>query len=97
MTASPETLRIVPAPTALSTAVGEDVVILDTASSTYYTLNAVGARIWLLAQQGLTLNDIRAVLLDDYAVEAPQLDADIREFLRQTQEWGLITVAPAVP
>ena len=50
--------------------VDKDVVILDIEKGTYYDLNEVGARIWELALDSRSLDEIVDVLLDTF--DAPR-------------------------
>ena len=46
--------------------VGEETVMLDLASGTYFSLDLVGARIWQLLGEGKTLAEICDVMIDEY-------------------------------
>ena len=73
--------------------VGDETVILDLASGTYFGLDPVGARIWALMGEGQTLAEICATMLDEYEVERAQLEADVLRLAAELAERGLI--APA--
>lgn len=63
---------------ALAKMVGEEMVILDLDSSTYFGLSPVGARIWQLMGEGQSLDAICAALSEEYDVAAGQALEDAR-------------------
>ena len=73
--------------------VGDETVILDLASGTYFGLDAVGARIWQLMGEGKTLAEICEVILDEYDVEREQLEADVLRLAAELVERGLVASA----
>lgn len=73
--------------------VGEETMLLDLASGTYFGLNPVGGRFWQLLEDGLSATDARDALLEAFDVDAAQLDADLSDLLAQFAEQGLITAA----
>ena len=48
---------------------GEDHVLILMPGETYFTLNALGGQIWQLIQDPLSIDDICAILMDEYEVE----------------------------
>ena len=73
--------------------VGDETVILDLASGTYFGLDPVGARIWQLIGEGRTLAEICATMLEEYEVGRAQLETDVLRLTGELLERGL--VAPA--
>ena len=73
--------------------VGDETVILDLASGTYFGLDPVGARIWGLMGEGQSLAEICTTMLEEYEVERAQLEADVLRLAAELAERGL--VAPA--
>jgi hypothetical protein len=73
--------------------VGDEVVILDLASGTYFGLDPVGARIWALMGEGRTLAEICATMLEEYEVEREQLEADVLRLAAELLERGLVVPA----
>lgn len=82
--------RIVVSKDQVSSELGGEAVILSLINGVYYGLDPVGARIWQLVQEPVTLEQIRDVLRAEYNVEAAELRVDIRELLEQLAEHGLI-------
>lgn len=57
--------------------IGDDTVILDLATGTYFGLDTVGARIWQLMQEGKTLSEICDVMVLEYQVSRAALEQDV--------------------
>lgn len=49
---------------------GDEHVLIRLPGETYFTLNAMAGRIWLLIQDPLSLDDICHILMDEFQVEA---------------------------
>jgi len=73
--------------------VSGELAILDSNQGIYYGLDPVGARIWSLILEFKTAAEIRSILLEEYDVEAFQLDCDITQLLTELFSKGLIEVA----
>ena len=74
--------------------VGDETVILDLASGTYFGLDAVGARIWQLVSDGMSLAEIRDVMLAEYDVSLADIERDIAALAANLQSHGLIAGRP---
>jgi hypothetical protein len=79
---------------ALSQEVNGETVILDLDSESYFGLDEVGTRIWQLLQEKDDLQAVFETLLDEYDVEADQLETDINELLEKLVESGLVIIGP---
>lgn len=86
------TQRVLLSPEALFQEIGGEAVILDLASSTYYGLDQVGARLWQLLQEDPEVQTACRLLLQEYEVDAEQLESDIGKLLQQLAEAGLVTL-----
>ena len=75
--------------------VGDETVILDLASGTYFGLNPVGARMWQLIGEGRTFAQICETLSAEYEVDPQELQRDIERLLAELQTHGLVTTASA--
>ena len=73
--------------------VGDETVILDLASGTYYGLDPVGARMWQLMTDGQTLAAICDTLLDEYEVTRETLEGDILRLTEELRAKGLVSLA----
>lgn len=81
-------------PQVMTREMGDETVILDLNSGTYFSLNPVGARFWELAGQGLTLGGICDRILAEYDVERGQLETDLRRLADELCEKSLLIVRP---
>jgi len=76
----------------LSCCLDEETLILNLKSGAYYSLDAVGARIWSLIQEPTTMGEIQDVLLREYDVEPDSCGCDLEALLTQLADKGLIEV-----
>ena len=72
--------------------VGEETVILDLASGTYYGLDPVGARIWQLMAEGQTLVQVCDVILVEYEVAREDIERDMLALVQALLERQLVNV-----
>ena len=70
--------------------VGDETVILDLASGTYFGLDPVGARIWQLLTEGKTLSEICAVMLAEFEVAREDIERDVLNLAEELQARRLI-------
>lgn len=73
--------------------VGDETVILDLVSGTYYGLDPVGARIWQLISTGDTLTHVFEKMLEEYEVSRDLLEQDINRLVEELAGKGLITLS----
>jgi hypothetical protein len=69
-----------------------ELVILDVNAGIYYSLESVGARIWLLIQEPRRVQDIRDSLLEEFDVDPQRCERDLLAFLRGLADKGLLHV-----
>jgi hypothetical protein len=79
-------------PNQVSSDLGEEAVILDLKKSVYHGLDATGARIWRLIQQGTSIERIRDALLEEYEVEQQRCQQDVLELVNALAENGLVEI-----
>ena len=79
-------------PKQVSCEVDNEVVILHLTNGIYYGLNQVGARIWSLVQQPITIRQILEVLLAEYEVEPEVCQRDLLGVLGELANHGLIEI-----
>ena len=70
--------------------VGDETVILDLASGTYFGLDPIGARIWQLIGEGKASGEICDALLAEYEVSRVELLGDVERLLEELGSNGLI-------
>jgi hypothetical protein len=79
----------------LARTVGDETVILDLASGSYFGLNPVGSRIWKLigaTQGGCALDDVRDAMLALYDVAPDALERDLVDLAEALRAQKLIDV-----
>ena len=86
---------VVVAPDVLGSELGSEVVMLNLSDATYYGLDEVGAVVWRLFQQPVTIERVVASLVDTYDVDAQRCRADIVKLVADLRERGLVVVRDA--
>jgi len=77
----------------VSTDLGGEAAILNLTNGVYYGLDSVGARVWNLIQQPRTFIELRDILLEEYAVDTPRLESDLRNLLNQFADERLVQIS----
>ena len=72
--------------------VGDENVILDLASGTYYGLDTVGTRIWQLIALGQTLEQVCEVMLAEYDVTREDIERDVLALVETLMKSQLLRV-----
>jgi len=85
-----ETQKITISEEALSQEVNGETVILDLKSESYFGLDEVGTRIWQLLQEHGDVQKIIDIMLEEFDVNAEQLELDINELLEKLVASGLV-------
>ncbi len=80
-------------PQVMARTVGDETVILDLASGTYYGLDPVGARIWQLMASGQALAAVCDTMLEEYEVTREALEGDILRLTEELCAKGLVSLA----
>jgi hypothetical protein len=73
--------------------VGEETVILDLASGTYFGLDPVGGRIWQSMSEGRTLAEVCAAMLAEYEVTPEDIERDVLRLAEELRAKQLIDIA----
>jgi coenzyme PQQ synthesis protein D (PqqD) len=71
---------------------GDEAVILDMASGSYFGLDPVGARIWQLLVQPMPFAEIAERLALEYDVPPGQAESDVVHFVEELKANGLLRV-----
>ncbi len=66
------------------------VIIVDTVSGAYYSLNQVASDIWINIVSGKAIEEVRKELLDKYSVDKETLSTDISACVDKWLKEGLI-------
>jgi hypothetical protein len=83
--------KVVIPPQVMARQVGEETVILDLASGTYFGLDPVGARIWALLGEGKTLAQVCDAMQEEFEVSRADLERDVLDLAVRLQEQQLIS------
>jgi hypothetical protein len=90
------TSRFRRAPHVLATPQGDELVLFDTARERYYTLNDVGARVWVLLALPMAVSELAAVIRREYDVARAStpdpVSADVTRLVRELHGLGMVTV-----
>lgn len=77
----------------MARAVGDELVILDLASGTYFGLDGVGVVMWRVLSEGSSLADACAAVLAEYDVARETVEADLVALVGDLAAKGLVELA----
>lgn len=77
----------------LFTSMGEDAVLLHVNRGDYYSLNKVGARLWVLADGSKNISDLAGLITEEFEISREVAEQDIMEMAEQLEREGLVQVA----
>ena len=72
-----------------------EAAILNLKNSVYYGLDTVGARIWTLVQEPITVGAVRDAMLREYDVEPERCERDLIDLLQKLAAEGLVAIKSA--
>ena len=78
-------------PQVMSRLVGEETVLLDLKSGTYFGLDGVGQLIWESIADGKSIGETAATIVEEYEIDEAQASADVQAFTEDLVERGLLT------
>lgn len=79
----------------LFTSMGEDAVLLHVQRGDYYSLNRVGARLWLLTDGSKKVCDLAEEITREFDISQEEAEKDIIELAEQLAKEGLVKVGEA--
>ena len=83
------------------TELDDAIVMMDVEEGSYYELDPVGTRIWVLLERGPRVAELCETLQREYDVDARTCRDDVRAFLEEMSGLGIVrmrqTEAPAPP
>lgn len=74
----------------ISSNLSGEAVVLNLNSGVYFGLNEVGASIWNLLQQPISIGEMRDAIVEEYEVEIAQCEQDLLSLLEDLLATGLI-------
>ena len=72
--------------------VGEEAILINLTSGTYYSLNDTGTMFWELLDGQRTIIDCARLVAADYDVDAGVVETDLLELATDLEHEGLIVV-----
>ena len=72
-----------------------EVIILDPESSSYYSLDRVGAKVWALIQEPRCVADLCADLVNEFEVSLDVMARDLKVLLGELEAAGLVVIVNA--
>jgi len=72
--------------------VGEEAILINLNSGSYYSLNDTGTMFWELLDGQRTITDCARLIAAEYEVEAGEVEADLLELAADFKQEGLIIV-----
>lgn len=74
---------------------GGETVLLNFDDGLYYSVNAVGARVWSLIQDATSVAAVKAALLEEFDVDSERCEADLIALLEELRGRKLLEVRDA--
>ena len=72
--------------------IDDEIILLDTTTQEYFSLNGVGKDIIELIGENLSKDEIVEELSNIYKVDKTQIENDLINFIKVLEEKGLITI-----
>lgn len=82
--------RLVRSQETLAAVVDGDTVMFSPQRDTYFGLDPIGGRVWELLEQPRSLDELCAVLCDEYDVDADICRTDVGALIDEMREAGLV-------
>jgi hypothetical protein len=73
----------------------EEMVMMSVEVGRYYGLNAVATRIWELLETPRNASELCRHILEEFDVDAATCEAEVRRFVGELLDHGIIREAPA--
>ncbi len=83
------------APNVIHETIDGEAVIVNLQTGSYYSIDKVGAAVWQRMEQGLGVARIVAAIAAEYAGDAADIEAGVRQLFTQLQDEGLVVAADA--
>ena len=82
-------------PRVLCKDLGDEAILLDLETETYFGLNAAGRRLWSLLTTAPTIRDAFDVMLEEYDVSRDELERDMTALIDELVGRGLLRIGNA--
>lgn len=70
--------------------VGDEVMVLDTGSSQYLSVNPTGTYLWPMLIEGCPRPQLVQALVDKFDIDEQTASSDVEKFLSSLQDLGLL-------
>lgn len=80
---------------ALCKDLGDEAILLDLETETYYGLNASGSRLYKLLTTSPTIQDAYEAMLEEYDVQPERLERDMAALIDELAQRGLLRTGNA--
>lgn len=80
---------IEPSPGVVFQTLGDEAVLYDLDTETFFALNETSTRMWHLLSDGAEPATVCTAICDEYAVEADRVRSDLEAFIAQLVDRGL--------
>ncbi len=77
-------------PRVLCKDVGDEAILLDLETETYFGLNSIGSRFWKLVTTAPTIRDAIEVMIEEYDVAPDELERDMGALIEDLVGRGLL-------
>jgi hypothetical protein len=84
--------KIAISPRAMFRSVGDETVILDLETGSYFGLDPVGARVWALIDEGKAFDELCETMVEEYEVNRAQLERDVEALVNNLANHRLISI-----
>lgn len=74
----------------LGAAVGDELLMMSIEKGSYFSLNAVGARIWALLESPISANELVTRLMEEYDVPMDACQREVASFLDALRARGML-------
>ena len=91
-TSIPDSAIVIANDDVLTTAFGNEIVVLNLHDGVYYGLDDAGARIWQLLRTPVSVEALRDTVVAEFDVEPANCERDIRSLITELLEHGLVKV-----
>jgi hypothetical protein len=91
--ALPLSSRFVLSKEQMSCELSGEIAIVNLKNGVYYGIDPVGARVWQLLHDPVTVAEICDALGGEFEVDRPRLESDISTFIGELAQHGLIEIA----
>ncbi len=81
-----------PSPNAAHQGVGEEAILINLNTGSYYSLNDTGTMFWQLLDGERTIAECARLIASEYEVEAHLVESDLLELATEFKNEGLIVV-----